>query len=82
MKDALATGRCTLVTGSWGRLAIRGRRLIVAGVAASVAGLLLLTALPELPDTTSLGRFQAAFSTQDERTIQKPYLLQGFAESP
>jgi hypothetical protein len=82
----LLTPGCILalavVTRSWHRLKKLGRRLILAGVAASVAGFILLAALPELPATSTLGRFQDAFSAQDERSIQRPYLVERFTDAP
>jgi len=35
-----------------------------------------------MPEMGYVNRFQQAFSSEDERTIQKPYLIESFKESP
>ena len=62
---------------------VRARRFLFAWSAASVIGLSTLILIPEgAIDIGSVTRFQQAFSSDDERTIQKPYLIQGFLKSP
>jgi hypothetical protein len=79
---------CTILmlsrlTGSYGLMKTRGRRFLLACAAASVAGLSVLWILPEsAQDVGSIIRLKQAFSSEDERTIQKPYLIDGFMKSP
>jgi len=79
---------CTILlvsylTDSYGLLRIRGRRVLLAWVVASITALATLIILPEgALDVGSITRFQQAFSSEDARTIQKPYLIGGFLKSP
>src|SRR5882724_11817213 len=71
------------LTDSYGLLRIRGRRVLLAWVVASITALATLIILPEgALDVGSITRFQQAFSSEDARTIQKPYLIGGFLKSP
>lgn len=77
---ALAT-----VTRTWDLVKPRARRfLLVCGVAALVgaAGLTALLKAPVGSETGPLSHLQAAFSEQDERSIQKDYLVDAFMSSP
>jgi len=79
---------CTILflsslAGSYGLLKLAGRRFLLVCVITAVAGLSVVVLLPErLPELGSLDRLSEAFSSEDERTIQKPYLIDGFKESP
>jgi hypothetical protein len=71
------------LTGSYGLLKAGGRRFLIGCAAAGVVGLSLALILPE--GTVDVGFFahlQQSFSSEDERTIQKPHLIEGFMESP
>lgn len=74
------------LTGSLGRLSRSGRRALFAYGTAAVVGVSLLPFAQVLPArVTSFGAFRylsAAFTAQDERTIQKSYLVEAFAETP
>lgn len=79
---------CTILllsklTGSYGLMKVGGRRFLLACAAAGVVGLSSLLILPQSAvDVGSISHFQQAFSSEDERTIQKPYLVEGFMNSP
>lgn len=74
------------LTGSLGRLRRSARLALVAYGAAAFVGASLLPFAQVLPvRVTSSGAFgylSAAFTAQDERTIQKSYLVEAFAEAP
>jgi hypothetical protein len=71
------------IAGSSSQLRIAGRRFLLAWTVASILGFGLLVLLPQSSeDVASLSRINEAFSSYDERTIQKPYLLKGFMDSP
>jgi hypothetical protein len=79
---------CTILfvsylTDSYRFLRVRGRRILLACALVSVAALTTVMVLPEgVLDVGSVTRFQEAFSSEDARTIQKPYLIKGFLKSP
>lgn len=73
----------SIITGTLERFRPWSRRLLYSYAVVAVVGAVLLVSTPE--NANSLGyinHIQEAFSAVDERTIQKPYLIQGFAESP
>ena len=72
----------SVVAGSFARLKLVGRRLLIASALGGAAVVGFLAVIPELPVTSTIGRFQAAFSAQDERSIQRPYLVEGFQQDP
>jgi hypothetical protein len=71
------------VGGSFGALKTGGRRFLLIW---AVAGVVSLGTLFIVPESSVSGaafiRIRQAFSSEDERTIQKPYLLDGFMNSP
>ena len=79
---------CTILllsglTGSYGLLKIGGRRFLLICTLAAVAGLSVVLLVPdEIPELGSLVRLNEAFSSENERGIQKAYLIDGFMESP
>jgi hypothetical protein len=79
---------CTILllsslTGSCGLMKAGGRRFLLACAAGSVVGLGTLLILPESAvDVASITRLKQAFSSEDERTIQMPYLINAFMKSP
>jgi hypothetical protein len=71
------------LTGSYDQMKAGGRRVLLACAVASVVGLGTLLFRPESGvDVGSISRLQQAFSSEDERTIQKPYLIDGLTDSP
>jgi hypothetical protein len=67
--------RCT-----W-RITKRGKRLLFAYVALGAAvGTYLF--IDQVQQPAALAYVKAAFSSEDERTIQKDYLIEGFADYP
>ena len=79
---------CTILllsrlTGSYGLMKVGGRRFLLACAAAGIVGLSSLLILPQSAvDVGSISHLQRAFSSEDERTIQRPYLVEGFMNSP
>lgn len=79
---------CTILllsrlSGSYGLIKSGGRRFLLVCAATGVLGLSALLILPESGlDVGSISHLQQAFSSEDERTIQKPYLVEGFMKSP
>lgn len=72
-----------LLTASHGALRRGGRRLLWLYTGAGAVAVVVLASLPrDLPDIGPLGHLQAAFSSVDERTIQKPYLIEAFEDAP
>ena len=70
-------------TGGYGLMKVGGRRVLLACVAISVFAFSTLFIIPESRlDVGSISRLKEAFSSEDYRTIQKPYLIAGFMESP
>ena len=73
-------------TGSLSRMATLGRRALIAYASAVVLAVALTPVLQVLPESLqSAGPtqyLQAAFSAQDERSIQQGYLQEAFAEAP
>ena len=73
----------TLLTGSRGRLGARGRRMLMAYFAAGAVGLLAVTVRSaSLQEVGSVRHLFEAFSSEDERSRQVGYLLDGFSGSP
>jgi hypothetical protein len=76
----------SILTGSSGLIKAGGRRVLLACAVAGVVGLGTLLIIPEGAldgeYTGSINRLKQAFSSDDERTIQKPYLLNAFMKSP
>ena len=71
------------LTGSNRQMKAGGRRFLLTCAAASVVGLSTLLLLPDAgADVGSLNRVKQAFSSEDQRTIQKPYLIDAFMQSP
>jgi hypothetical protein len=71
------------LTGSYSLIKAGGKRLLLACAAAAVVGLSTLLILPEsVLDVGSISRLKQAFSSDDERMIQQPYLIHAFMESP
>ena len=79
---------CTILllsslTGSYGLLKVGGRRFLLMCTVAAVAGLSAVLLLPEdMPEVGALVRLNEAFSPENERVIQKAYLIDGFMKSP
>jgi hypothetical protein len=71
------------IAGGFGQLRIGGKRFLLAWMFATVVGFGMLFILPQSSeDVASLSRIKEAFSSEDERAIQKPYLIEGFNRSP
>jgi hypothetical protein len=71
------------LTGGYGLIKTGGRRFLFGSAAASVLALSLMLILPEgASDFGPINRFKEAFSSEDERSIQAPYLINGFRKSP
>ena len=76
------------LTHGWGLIRARARRLLVAYTAAAalVGGLAIAgmssTFAESLQQYGYIRHFQEAFSAEDERTIQRTYLVEGFLRSP
>jgi len=79
---------CTILllsklTGSYGLIKAGGRRFLLACAAAGVVGLSSLLILPQSAVGVGfISHLKQAFSSEDARTIQKPYLVEGFMNSP
>jgi len=79
---------CTILllsrlTGSSGLMKARGRRFLLVCAAAGVVGMSMVLILPEGGlDAGSITHIQQAFSSEDARTIEKPYLVDHFMKSP
>jgi hypothetical protein len=72
-----------VVTKNQAALRAAARRFTYAYTLAAVALLGLILVRPDaIAELGYVGRLQQAFSVEDERTIQKPYLLHSFEESP
>jgi hypothetical protein len=84
----MALTPCTLLTLAvlarcsvrFGRATVRS--LWMYAVLGAFAGMFAVVAPEVLPETGFVAHLQEAFSSVDERTIQKPFLLQAFAEEP
>ncbi len=74
------------LTGSYGLIKAGGRRVLLASAIAGAVGLGTTLIIPESAlDGEYMGsitRLKKAFSSEDERTIQKPYLINAFMKSP
>ncbi len=75
-----------LLTGSMARFARWGRRGLVTYAAAVAVGIALVPVArvlpPRLQESGAIRYLTSAFSAQDERTIQRRYLVEAFAERP
>jgi hypothetical protein len=75
--------RLSSLTGSYGLIKFAGRRFLLVYAVAAVVGLSVVMLVPQrMPELGFLVHLNEAFSSEDERTIQKPYLIDGFKESP
>lgn len=74
------------LTGSYSLIKAGGRRVLLACAVAGVVGMGTILIIPEgALDGESVGsitRLKQAFSSEDERTIQKPFLINAFMKSP
>ncbi|MDX2207518.1 MAG: hypothetical protein SFU57_07730 [Gemmatimonadales bacterium] len=71
-----------LVTRHFAHFSRRGRILLIAWTSTAVTAVGVVAVQPERSETSVVGRIQEAFSAQDERSLQKPYLIGGFKEAP
>ena len=71
-----------VLSGGLDKLKVAGRRFLLVATLGGALGVGVLAVLPEMPETSAIGWLQAAFSAQDERSLQKPYLIQAFKETP
>lgn len=73
----------SVLAGSYSLMKTRAKRFVVACAVAGVIGLSTLVILPEgRLDMEAVNRLEEAFSSEDFRTIQKPYLIHAFMKSP
>jgi hypothetical protein len=73
----------SILTDSYRLLKTGARRFLLICAALSVIGLGGLFILPNSGlDPGTLARFKDAFSSEDYRSIQRPYLIEGFLRSP
>jgi hypothetical protein len=76
----------SVLTGSYSLIKARGKRVLLACAIAGVVGLGTILIIPEGvlggEYIGSITRLKQGFSSEDERTIQKPYLVDAFMESP
>jgi hypothetical protein len=72
------------IAHSYGLMRTGGKLFLLSWAVASVIGFSALWIIPEsiLQDIGSIVYLKQAFSAEDERTIQKPYLISAFMESP
>lgn len=74
------------LTGSSSLIKAGGKRVLLACAIAGVVGLGTILIVPEgAPGEEYMGsvtHLKQSFSSEDERTIQKPYLMDAFMESP
>lgn len=69
--------------GTHDMLKTGGKRVLIAFAAAGIVGLgAILIRTESGSDIGSINRLMQAFSSEDERTIQRPYLIDGFLEAP
>jgi hypothetical protein len=82
---------CTILllshlAGSYGLIKAGGKRVLLACAVTGVVALGTVLIIPEgLLDgeyAASISRLKQSFSSDDERTIQKPYLINAFMKSP
>jgi hypothetical protein len=72
-----------VLTGSLDRLKDWARRLFIGYTVALLVGAAVVVVLPDvIPEVEYVDRLQQAFSAEDERTIQKPYLIEAFQAAP
>ncbi|HZC68004.1 MAG TPA: hypothetical protein VE201_05235, partial [Nitrospirales bacterium] len=72
-----------IVTKSQGAITARAKRFVYAYTTVGLAVMGLIVVRPAtIEELGYVGRLQKAFSAEDERTIQKPYLIDSFKESP
>jgi hypothetical protein len=73
----------SIVTGSHGAIRAGARRFLHAYTIAALVGVGFTSLRPEsMPEIGYVSHLKAAFSSEDERTIQKAYLIDSFRESP
>jgi O-antigen ligase/polysaccharide polymerase Wzy-like membrane protein len=73
----------SIVTKSHGSIGMGATRLLRAYTVAVVVAVGVIMLRPNsLPEIGYIGHVKAAFSSEDERSIQKAYLLDSFAQSP
>ena len=74
------------LTGSYSLIKAGGKRVLLACATTAIVGLGTILIVPEGSlggeYTGSVTRLKQSFSSEDERTIQKPYLMDAFMESP
>jgi O-Antigen ligase len=71
------------LTGSGRLMTARGRRFLLMCAAASAVGLSAILILRDIgSESAAVTRLKEAFSSEDERTIQRPYLIDAFTQSP
>lgn len=71
------------VTGGYGLMKARGKKFLIACTIAGVIGLGMFLIFPQIGrDLGTANRLQEAFSSEDERTIEEPYLIGAFMKSP
>lgn len=70
----------SLIIHGWERLRPGGRRLLFAFGFAGVLGVGVLAVQGASTEDVTLRHLMSAFSSQDERSIQRPFLIRGFAD--
>lgn len=71
------------LSGNLGLIKIGARRLFLGYTIALAVGIGVVAIQPKfLPELLYVQHIQDAFSAADERTIQKPFLIEGFERSP
>lgn len=70
------------LTGLYGAMSAAAKRVLLACVIGCVAGAVMLTMYESVQDVGAVTRLMQAFSADDERTIQRPYLVEAFTDSP
>ncbi len=79
---------CTILllaglTRSYGLMKANGRRFLLACSAAGMVALGTFLLIPESgPESGPIGSLKEAFSAEDARSLQTPYLINGFMKSP
>ena len=69
--------------GNFGLIKAGVRRIFLGYTILLAVGIGIISVQPKFaPDSLYVQYFEEAFSTTDERTIQKPYLIEGFMRSP
>jgi hypothetical protein len=79
---------CTILllaglTRSYGLMKVNGRRFLLACSVAGVVALGTFLVIPESgPESGPIGSLKEAFSAEDARSLQTPYLIGGFMKAP